>query len=160
MFQKPIEDEKSHNKLGEFSTGLNNNKSARVYSVMLMTRRILFVTWLIFFNYFDKMIIISIMAVIQISYLTTLLFIRPFEEKMDNVIEILNEFFFSFLLGVLFYVNSEAEWAGYRSSMYIWVMMANTIILVLILTGNLLMFINNRLIYIQFYEEMHYMDEC
>ena len=137
MFQNPINDEKSHNKLGEFSTGLKENKSARLYSVMLMTRRILFVAWLIVFNYFDKMLIISIMAVIQTGYLTTLLFIRPFEKKLNSVIEIINEFFFSFLLGVLFFVNSEAAWTGFLSSFYIWVMMANSIVLVLILTGNL-----------------------
>jgi hypothetical protein len=137
MFQNPINDENLHNKLEEFSTGLKKNKSARVYSVMLMTRRILFVTWLIVFNYFDKIIVISIMAVIQTGYLTTLLLVRPFEEKLNSVIEILNEFFFSFLLGVLFFMNSEAAWTGFRSSMYIWIMMANSIVLVLILAGNL-----------------------
>jgi hypothetical protein len=137
MFQNPINDENLHNKLEEFSTGLKKNKSARVYSVMLMTRRILFVTWLIVFNYFDKIIVISIMAVIQTGYLTTLLLIRPFEEKLNNVIEILNEFFFSFLLGVLFFMNSEAAWTSFRSSMYIWIMMANSIVLVVILAGNL-----------------------
>jgi hypothetical protein len=159
MFQNPINDEKNHNKLGEFSTGLKKDKSARVYSVILMTRRILFVTWLIVFNHFDKMLILSIMAVIQIGYLTTLLLIRPFEEKMNSVIEIMNEFIFSFLLSVLFFVNSEAAWTGFRSSIYIWVMTANSIVLVLILTGNLVIVINNRLIYIQFYEEMHHLDE-
>jgi hypothetical protein len=137
MFQNPINDEKNHNKLGEFSTGLKEDKLARLYSVMLMTRRILFVAWLIVFKNFDKMIIISIMAVIQTGYLTTLLFIRPFEEKMTSVIEIINEFFFSFMLGVLFFVNSEAAWTGSRSSMYVWIMMTNSIVLVLILTGNL-----------------------
>jgi hypothetical protein len=137
MFQNPINDEKSHNKLGEFSTGLKENKLARVYSVMLMTRRILFVAWLIVFNYFNKMIIISIMAVIQTCYLITLLFIRPFEEKMTSVIEIMNELFFSFLLGTLFFVNSEAAWTDFRSILYVWIMMANNIIFVLILTGNL-----------------------
>jgi hypothetical protein len=137
MFQNPINDEERHNKLGEFSTGLKKNKYARVYSVMLMTRRILFVTWLIVFNYFDKIIVISIMAVIQTGYLTALLLIRPFVEKLNNVIEILNEFFFSFLLGVLFFMNSEAAWTSFRSSMYIWIMMANSIVLVVILAGNL-----------------------
>jgi hypothetical protein len=137
MFQNPMNDDENHNKLGEFSAGLKKDKSARLYSVMLITRRILFVTWLIVFNHFDKMLILSIMAVIQIGYLTTLLLIRPFEQKMTNVIEILNEFFFSFLFGILFFVNSEVAWTDFRSSFYLWIMITNSIMVVLILTGNL-----------------------
>lgn len=138
LFKGAKQDATEHHKLGEFSSGLKASKLARFYTILLLARRILFVVLLIVFNELDKMVLISIMAFIQAIYFSSIVFIRPFEDKQNNVIEILNEFVFSVLLGMLFHLNTEEAWTGFYSKLYVWIMMGNSVILVLILTGNVI----------------------
>ncbi len=86
------------------------------------------------------------MALILVIYLIPLLCLRPFEEEKNNVVEILNEVVFSVLLGILFYANTGQAWTKLFSSLYTWIMTGNSVILVLILTGNYFSFILNSLL--------------
>ena len=88
--------------LMEFIADLRNAKAARIYMAVLLIRRIVFVILVIFLiespREFIYIVIISNFLIpniiaSQLSYILTLIFIRPFENIVNNIIEMVNELF-------------------------------------------------------------------
>ena len=44
--------------------------------------------------------------------------VRPFKEIKGNMIEIINEIFFCFFLGVLIYLDEKSKWTSTITSVY------------------------------------------
>ena len=80
----------------EVMAGLKDNKTARIYSFMLLFRKFVYVTWLIVMSSFDKYFLISFLSICQMIYLFLICSLSPFENKDDNMVEIVNEIFFTF----------------------------------------------------------------
>lgn len=118
----------------ELNAGLKQTKRARVYSGVLLTRRIFFAVWLLGFRFLDSIYLVAVMAGIQVFY-TCILTLRPYERFQSNLIEILNEMFYCVLVGGLLKYNQESEWSVLIADVYIWVMMGNNAIIAFIMTG-------------------------
>ena len=107
-----------HNKFGELYAGLRNTTWARVYLTFQLMRRILFVVLLITLAQVSSSAITWTISSLQIIYLIMLLILRPFEGLNDNIIEIINEVFFSYFLCWLLHFNSEDIWSSTTTDIY------------------------------------------
>ena len=99
-----------HNKVGEIFRSVKMMKRSKLYVSILLMRRTIFVIFLITLQSIQSWILVIMLGVVQIWYLIYIIILRPFEEKRNNVIEILNEIFFSILLNSLIFLNSENLW--------------------------------------------------
>ncbi|CAI2379520.1 unnamed protein product [Moneuplotes crassus] len=126
-------------KLDEFNAGLKKKRYVRVYSPMLLFRRYFFVIWLVFCLELSQLLIVSGMVVFQAIFVLVLLVLRPFEDKVNNIIELLNEFIFTVLLIILCQINTEKAWTGEITSLFLWTMLMNTILITFILVVSLIL---------------------
>ena len=86
--------EGNHNKLEEFFRGLKQNKIHRIYAIMLLSRKLVFIILLITLTSIYSRTLIAILLVIQVAYAACLSYLRPYERIKGNFIEILNEIYF------------------------------------------------------------------
>ena len=114
-----------HNKLGEIFNSIEMHKS-KLYVPVLLMRRAIFVTLLITLQSIQSWILISLLSVLEIWYLISIIILRPFEEKKNNIIEITNEIFFLVLLSSLIFINTENDWNSKLIDIYMWIIMSNT----------------------------------
>ena len=135
--------ENDHNKLGEFFfRGLKQDKKHRLYAIMLLIRRILFIIWIITLTMISSRFLISIILIIQLAYFVCLSYLRPYEQKKENLIEILNEIYYGILIIFLAFINIEDEWNATKTSIYMWMLASNTFIVFLIVLGKDIIFIS------------------
>ncbi|CAI2373398.1 unnamed protein product [Moneuplotes crassus] len=125
-------------KLGEFITGIQNSKFARLYPFMSLTRRTLFVGWLIIFSWFDCIYLSIGMLGVQIVYLVALAVIRPFDRLENNLIELVNEVIYTSMLSIMIACNREEEWSGSITSIFCGIILFNSLIITFIMIGALL----------------------
>ena len=95
---------------------------------VMMIRRASFVALLITIASVRSWILISILSVMQLWYMTYIIILRPYENVKNNIIETLNEIFFSILLIWLIFINSEKDWSFIATQIYMWVIASNSII--------------------------------
>jgi hypothetical protein len=60
---------------------------------------------------------------------------RPFSEKKDNIVEIINEFYFLIFGSVLLHLNDEENWTDLAQSIYMYAITSNTLVITIIITG-------------------------
>ena len=102
--------EEQHNKLNEFFSGLKINKRHRFFVAVLLIRRSFFVIFLFACYSVSSKVVIGVLSLFQLSYLVFIIIIRPYIEIKANIIEIVNESIFLFLLSALFLLNTENDW--------------------------------------------------
>ena len=129
--------ENDHNKLEEFFRGLKLDKRHRLYIVFLLLRRIISIILLVVLVSISSQIIIVILVLIQAVYFIYLLWARPYNKIKENLIEIINEIYFTFLLIFLSIINTENEWNDFKISLYMWIMFSNTLLSFIIVTCKL-----------------------
>ena len=122
-----------HNKLGELFEGLKNNKRSRFYITVLLLRRFIFVTILIVLSTIPSRALIGILSPLQILYLWLVVYLKPYKEIKWNIIEIINEVYFSLLFLSLLYLNTRTEWISLITNIYMWILASNTIVSFLII---------------------------
>ncbi|CAI2374547.1 unnamed protein product [Moneuplotes crassus] len=125
--------ELERSKLEEFNTGLKDTNFSRVYTPLILLRRYFFIVWLICWLNSDPICIVSGMICFQGMYLFILCLLRPADDPVNNLIEIINECIFSALLIILLPINSASEWTNLIESIFIWIMVGNTLIITVIL---------------------------
>ena len=108
-----------HNKLSELYAGLKITVWTRFYLELQLLRRIIFVSLLITLAPISSIAIAWAISCLQIVYLIVLIILRPFEELKDNLIEIINEVFFSYFSCWLIHFNSESVWSSTTTDIYI-----------------------------------------
>ena len=128
--------EEEHNKIGEIFSGIKMNIKHKMYVPLLLIRRALFVALLVTLNSLSSKIIIGILTPFQIIYCALIIIIRPFEETKWKMIEIINEVYFTFLLGGLIFFNYEDEWSSVTTYFYMWSIVSNTVVVFIIVFGN------------------------
>ncbi|CAI2382759.1 unnamed protein product [Moneuplotes crassus] len=128
------ETEIERSKLDEFKAGLRESKAAQLYTPVLLLRRVWFVLWLVCWLGSAPTLSVGGLIGFQSLYLLCLIFVRPFQEKANNLIELINEIIFSLLTCVLLQVNTESRWTGIIQTVFVMAMMANTVIVTMILT--------------------------
>ena len=130
--------DEGHSKLGEFFAGLKLQKKFRVYVLFLIARRTIFVIVLVTFVSFSSTTVTSILSVLQAIYILSLILLRPFDETKGNLIETINEFYLFLLIFPLVFLTIESKWVGPISTIYMWTLSSNSIVVFLIILGNLL----------------------
>ena len=73
-----------------------------------------------------------VFASIQLAYMVAHFAIRPMNFVKDQLQEMLNELIYFVLIVVLFFWKEEEDWSSFKTNMYIWVMVGNTVIFLLI----------------------------
>ena len=89
--------EDKHNKLGELFEGLKKGKH-KLYSLVLLLRRLLFVALLLVFGTRSSAGVIGALCGVQLFYVVFLVVLRPFWNTKVNVVEITNEVYLCVLL--------------------------------------------------------------
>ena len=127
--------EREHNLLEEFFRGIQQNKRHKFYVALLLLRRFLFVILLITWLFISSRVLTIVLSLIQVIYILNLSYWRPYEETKGNLIEILNEIYFGFLVLFLAIVNTEDEWNSTKTNTYMWVLVSNTFVVLVIVLG-------------------------
>ena len=94
----------------EFFLGLKNKRWARFFTPAMLGRRFILVWTIIFLTHLPRQLIFSIILIFQLLYWSCLVFIRPFEQVVDNIIEILNESFNTFFVCYIFAIDKQKGW--------------------------------------------------
>lgn len=126
-------DPEKFSKTQELYAGLKPIKTVRIYSVFILLRRLVLVSWLIGMSSYNKYPIILFAMIVQFSYLLFMFYLRPFEKLEDNIVELTNEVFFTFLLTALSHLNTEEKWTKRATDNYLYVLMGNNIVIAAIL---------------------------
>jgi len=79
-----------------------------------------------------KGINIGLFVSVQIVYLISLIVLRPLESMKDNIIEIMNEIWFSILAGGLAYLHHEKAWNEIFETIYYYVLISNSLMVTII----------------------------
>ena len=138
--QKDVEDMDKYFPLKEFFNGIKNGKVAKLYSMLLLWRRFVFVALLIFGGSLSNIALICPMIIVQIAYLTNLIIVRPYKQVKNNVIEIVNEWFYFLLVTLLSYFNTSERWSKTIETVYFWIILTNSFIIILIMISKYLYF--------------------
>ena len=65
--------------------------------------------------------------------------IHPFKSPVNNILELVNEFFYGLVLGILYYLNTEEKWEDYEDFFFN-VLLANSYLIVAIMIGKFKVF--------------------
>ena len=127
--------ENQHNKLGEFFSGLKEDKKSRFYVTLLLLRRFTFILLVICLSSIPSRAIIGILLAIQLTYLGCIMYLRPYKETKGNIIEILNEIYFTLLIWIFLAFNEESDWSSIKTQLWMWFLTSNTLISFVIVVG-------------------------
>ena len=103
------------------------------YWLIFLLRRTVLLA-IIFF--FDELVMIGkviLFLVIQIAYFAYIAVLRPQAGFKENLIDFINEAFYTYFVGFLLYFNSKDRWNDTVTDVYFWVMMSNNFILMFVL---------------------------
>ena len=106
----------------EYFSGMKNTKIAKMYNVVLMTRRIALVSLMACLRHLDKVYLVLIAVCYQIAHTVLIVLIRPYASVKDNINEIMIDVVFSVLLITLMYFNTEDTWNGVVASAYFYLL--------------------------------------
>ena len=129
-------DKNKHYYFKEFLSSIKERPWARIYTTWMMVRRLLLVSLLIFGSSLQSIILVSMMILIQLIYLIIVLILRPFDDFINNLITILNEIYYLVLICMLVYFNNPDRWTDTIATIYMYLIMSNSAIIILILVGN------------------------
>jgi len=88
-----------NSKIKELFADLKPKSIPKGFNVFLLTRRILFVTLLICFQWLPKIALMCIFLVLQFGWAVSICIFRPLTNTKDNIVEIYNEILFTTLEG-------------------------------------------------------------
>ena len=108
-----------HNMLGEFFEGMKQNKKSKLYALLLILRRTLFVAILVCFDSMQHTVQVVVLLILQLFYLSSIIFIRPYEKVKDNIIEIINEVYFFWCLIWLNFFYLKDKWTQFATNSFI-----------------------------------------
>ena len=130
--------EGQHNKIGELFSGLKMQKTKKLYVPLMLFRRSIFVVLLISLITIPSQILIGLLLFIQLMYAAYIIIVRPFKEVKNNIIECINEIYFSILLGVLIILNEKDNWSSGITITYVYFISSNTIVILIVVLGMIL----------------------
>jgi cysteine-rich repeat protein len=122
----------------ELFAGLKKNQASRIYHMMSMLRKLIFIMWMIIFNFLPRLPYLLVPSVYQLGHTSFIIAIRPFVKTKDNIIEIFNEITFTVILSGLNYLHSEENWRGQFINAYVYLIMAPGIFISIISLGKTL----------------------
>ena len=135
VLNRNVENIETYNALKEFFSGIKHGNYSKLYSTLLLMRRMVFASILIFGQSFSNIGLICPMIIIQFAYLLNLVIVRPYKLAKDNIIEIVNELFYFLLIFILSYFNSKDRWSSIIENAYLIIILGNSVTIILIMIG-------------------------
>ena len=129
--------EGNHNRFGEIFSGLKIGKS-KFYSLLLLLRRAIFIAALVVLAEKSFIAVIGSLCFVQLLYIWLLILMRPFKEIKWNLIEIINEIYFSLFFGWLLVFNTKYKWTETLTTTYMSILLSNYITCLLIVLGKII----------------------
>jgi hypothetical protein len=108
----------------EIFSGLKKTSIARSYQLLLMLRRLILISWMVWLNSIPSFLYLSIPGLYQLLHFWTIIFIRPFSSMKDNIIEVFNELVFTIILWSVIYLNKEEKWNSITVDAFVHLLMA------------------------------------
>ena len=137
-FQARIPSINIHNKIfEEFFAGIKDSKLSKYYTSMLMIRRAIFVSFLIFWDSLNFYIKIGVLDLIQALCIIYLIYTRPFKNSKISIINIINDIEFIGLCSLLFKFNKQSDWTQTIKYVFTGTIGGTGLIVVFILLCNL-----------------------
>ena len=129
-------EESKHSKFEEFFSGIKERRSSRLYIIVLLFRRIIFVSVLIcLISMTTIQIVIASLSIVQLVYVSYLIILRPYDSVKTNLIDIINELFFTWCIWWLVYFDSKSKWNSVWISVFIWIVSSNSLITFAVVIG-------------------------
>ena len=95
-------------------------------------RRFIFLAIIFFMNKLEMIDKVIFFVVVQILYLSYIVGLRPQGSSKENLIDVINEVFYTYFVMFLLYYNSEERWSETITEAYFWIMMSNNFVLMLV----------------------------
>jgi cysteine-rich repeat protein len=127
--------------INELSVGLKPNLYAKVYQVVLILRRVVLVSWMVWFKFTSQMTFLIFPSIYQFLHICYILIVRPFTSVKDNIVEIYNELTFTLMLSGLIYLRKESKWNEGFTDTYVYLMMMPGIFMMLVTLSKFLPYI-------------------
>jgi cysteine-rich repeat protein len=118
--------------INELSVGLKSNSYAKVYQIVLILRKVVLISWMIWFKFIPQTPYLIFPSIYQFFHIFYVFIYRPFTIVKDNIIEIYNEITFTLMLSGLIYLKSKSKWNGEFIDTYAYLMMMPGIFMMLI----------------------------
>jgi hypothetical protein len=112
--------------------GLKNNKWSRAFPLLFLLRRGMF--WIPLFVLSEWYFVYkaSVFLSIEIVYFLIAILLRPFESKVDNFIEIMNEVFYCIFIIIIWVYKRHADWNDAAIDAFFALLLANNMLIVFI----------------------------
>ena len=130
--------EDGHNKIEELFSGVKMQRKMKMFVAILLLRMLVFVLLLVTLVSISSRMLIGILSILQVFYTAYVIFLRPFKEAKNNLIEIINELLFLVLLSSLIYLNTKDKWSSSLTIAYSSIITANSLVILAIILSNLL----------------------
>jgi cysteine-rich repeat protein len=108
----------------EIFSGLKMTPVARSYQLLLMLRRLILISWMIWMKFITPLLYLSFPGFYQLIHLWTIIFIRPFSRIKDNIIEVFNELVFTIILWSVVFLNKKEKWDSITVDAFFYLLMA------------------------------------
>ena len=129
-------EESKHSKFEEFFSDIKERRSSRWYIIVLLFRRIIFVSVLIcLISATTIQIVIASLSIVQLVYVSFLIILRPYDSVKTNLIDIINELFFTWCIWWLAYFDSKSKWNSVWINIFIWIVSSNSLITFAVVIG-------------------------
>ena len=124
--------------LKEFFLGTKNNKRSKFYTTMFLSKRIILVSLVILLERMPMILKVIIFILIQLWSWVTIIYLRPFKDVKNNIIEILNEVYFLLCSSVMIHFNKKSKWSSWQTTLYINILLSNIIAFSILSIGKIL----------------------
>jgi hypothetical protein len=112
-YKKATDSEKySETKFDEFFRGLMKGKLFSSYILVLMLRRFFIAIWIVWFEFTSFGVSIGLLIAYQVCHTGFLIFVRPYESFIDNIVEICIEVVITLILCLLANYSSSDKWTN------------------------------------------------
>jgi cysteine-rich repeat protein len=107
----------------ELFSGLKKTKFGTSYNLLILLRRTYLISWIIWCRSMPLILYLIGATLLQLMHACLIAIIRPFEKVKDNIVEIVNEFLFTVLMGGIVYFHKKSIWSKSSISAYLYLMM-------------------------------------
>ena len=116
----------------ELFNGLKQAFWPRFFVILFLLKRTLMISILIFCKSYSVLFRLWAFWAVQVLGCIIMSVLRPFSELQSNIVDIMNECFFTLVCLILFYFDSKSKWNSAFEWMYISILMSANIISTLI----------------------------
>jgi hypothetical protein len=125
----------AHSMFGEYFSGLKKKRFASTYNLLLVLRRLVLISWLVWCKLLPLMVFIPVAWVYQLFHFVCVVVLRPFDHPKENFVEIVNELIFSLLVGGMAYLTEKSRWNDVITNTYYYLMMTPGMLIFIVSFG-------------------------